>query len=141
MHTQGIHLLRKSRRLWALSALSICLSVLTLMRSASTDAAAVEVEAEDAPIPITSVDDNVLIATAVSMSSGDDSVLQLEEGTPVIVHYLDAEIPATSKDETVSHLLSRLKIEPGPLDMVAVDSTSEPVEITIGTQFVYYDTV
>ena len=141
MHTQGNHLLRKSRRLWALSALSICLSVLTLMRSASTDAAAVEVEAEDAPIPITSVDDNVLIATAVSMSSGDDSVLQLEEGTPVIVHYLDAEIPATSKDETVSHLLSRLKIEPGPLDMVAVDSTSEPVEITIGTQFVYYDTV
>ena len=141
MHTQGNHLLRKSRRLWALSALSICLSVLTLMRSASTDAAAVEVEAEDAPIPITSVDDNVLIATAVSMSSGDDSVLQLEEGTPVIVHYLDAEIPTTSKDETVSHLLSRLKIEPGPLDMVAVDSTSEPVEITIGTQFVYYDTV
>ena len=141
MHTQGIHLLRKSRRLWALSALSICLSVLTLMRSASTDAAAVEVEAEDAPIPITSVDDNVLIATAVSMSNGDDSALQLEEGVPVVIHYLDADITATAEDETVSKLLDRLKIEPSPLDMVAVDSSAEPVEITIGTQFVYYDTV
>ena len=126
MHTRGKHLLWKSKRLWALSALSICLFVLTLMRSASTDAAAVEVEAEDAPIPITSVDDNVLIATAVSMSNGDDSVLQLEEGTSVVVHYMDADITATAQDETVSHLLSRLKIEPGPLDMVAVD-LNDPV--------------
>ena len=141
MHTQGKHLLWKSKRLWALSALSICLFVLTLMRSASTDAAAVEVEAEDAPIPITSVDDNVLIATAVSMSNGDDSALQLEEGVPVVIHYLDADITATAEDETVSKLLDRLKIEPSPLDMVAVDSSAEPVEITIGTQFVYYDTV
>ena len=140
MHTQGNHLLPRSRRLWALSALSICLSVLTLMHSASTDAAAVEMEAEDTPIPITSVDDNVLIATAVSMSSGDDSVLQLEKGTSVVVHYLDAQIPATAKDETVSHLLSRLKIEPGPLDMVAVDQSGDGVEITVGSQFVYYDT-
>ena len=110
MHTQGKHLLWKSKRLWALSALSICLFVLTLMRSASTDAAAVEVEAEDAPIPITSVDDNVLIATAVSMSNGDDSALQLEEGVPVVIHYLDADITATAEDETVSKLLDRLKI-------------------------------
>ena len=139
MHTQGNHLLPRSRRLWALSALSICLSVLTLMHSASTDAAAVEMEAEDTPIPITSVDDNVLIATAVSMSSGDDSVLQLEKGTSVVVHYLDAQIPATAKDETVSHLLSRLKIEPGPLAMVAVDQSGDEVEITVGSQFVYYD--
>ena len=140
MHTQGNHLLHRSRRLWALSALSICLSVLTLMHSASTDAAAVEMETEDTPIPITSVDDNVLIATAVSMSSGE-SALRLEKGTPVTVHYLDADISATAKDESVARLLRRLKIEPGPLDMIAVDQSDGGVEITVGSQFVYYDTV
>lgn len=141
MYTQGKHLLLRSKRLWAFSALSICLSVLTLMRSASTNAAAVEVETEDTPISLTSVDDNVLIATAVSMSSGDDSALHLEEGTAVTIHYLDAEISATAKGETVSQLLERMKIEPGPLDMIAVDQSGAPVEISVGSQFVYYDTV
>ena len=89
MHTQGNHLLLRSRRLWALSALSICLLVLTLVRSASTDVAAAEVESEDESTPITEVSEDVLIASAVSMSSGDNSALHLEKGETVTVHYAD----------------------------------------------------
>ena len=141
MHTQGNRLLHGSKRLWALSALSICLCVLTMMRSASTDAQAAEVEPEDSSAAITAVSDDVLIATAVSMSSGDSGALRLDKGEAVTVHYLDADITATAGNETVAHLLSRLEIEPGPLDMVAVDQSGGEVEITVGSQFVYYDTV
>ena len=140
MHTQGNHLLCRSRRLWALSAFSVCLCVLTLLRSASTDAAAAEVEDEDNSIAVTAVSDDVLIATAVSMSSGDGSALRLEKGTPVTIHHLDEDITATARDETVARLLRRLDIEPGPLDMVAVDQSGGDVEITVSSQFVYYDT-
>ena len=140
MNTQGKQLLLRSRRLWALSALSMCLCVLALMRSASTDAVAAEVASEDEAIPITTVSDDVLIATAVSMSSGE-SALRLEKGTPVTVHYLDADISATAKDESVARLLRRLKIEPGPLDTIRISISDGGVEITVGSQFVYYDTV
>ena len=141
MYPQGNHLLHRSRRLWALSALSICFCALALLRAASTGAAAVEVEDEENTIPVTAVSDDVLIATAVSMASGDNSALELEKGAAVTIHYLDADITATARNESVGQLLRRLKIQPGPLDMVAVDQSGGDVEITIGSQYVYYDTV
>ena len=143
MNTQGKKPLLRSRRLWAISALSICLSVLALLRSASTSASAVEVISDDdAQTSVISASEDVLIATAVSMrSGGDSSAIPLTEGQAVVIHYLDADISATAKDETVAQLLSRMKIEPGPLDMVAVDQSADPVEITVGSQFIFYDTV
>ena len=142
MNTQGKKVLIKSKRLWAISALSICLSVLALLRSAGTSASALEVVSEDPQSSVISVSEDVLIATAVSMSSGgDNSTIPLTEGQSVVIHYLDARISATAKDETVAQLLRRMKIDPAPLDMIAVDLSADPVEITVDSQFVFYDTV
>ena len=132
MNTQGKKPLLRSKRLWAISALSICLSVLALLRSASTSASAVEVVSDDVQTSVISASEDVLIATAVSMrSGGDSSAIPLTEGQSVVIHYLDASISATAKDETVAQLLSRMKIEPGPLDMVAVDQSTDPLELSL----------
>jgi len=60
---------------------------------------------------------------------------EIEEAYESVNEYLDMRMTQT---ETVSDLLRRQNIVRGPLDMVMVDITAEPVEITVDSQLVFY---
>lgn len=65
----------------------------------------------------------------------------LAAGQTVTVNYQDSILSVQSRKETISALLNRLHIEPGPMDMVAVDLSVPGVELTISDQLTYYDQV
>ena len=66
--------------------------------------------------------------------------ISLSAGQTVTIRHNGALLSVQSKNETVSALLSRLHIEPSPLEMVAVDLTNG-VTLTIDSDITYYDTV
>ena len=72
-------------------------------------------------------------------STGYD--VTLASGRPVTIISEGETLSTQSKRETVSALLSRMHITPGPLDMVAVDLSGENVTLTIDDQLTYYDRV
>lgn len=76
-------------------------------------------------------------AELVDRSSGSD--LLLEAGQQVSITYQDNTRSAVSQAETITQLLSRLYISPSPLEMVAVSFAEDAVEITIGSEFVFYE--
>ena len=76
-------------------------------------------------------------ASFTYMSSGAD--LALEEGQNVTIVTAAGERTAAAENETVSALLSRLDVEVGPLDMVAVDFTGSHVEVTVGSEILFYE--
>lgn len=65
--------------------------------------------------------------------------ITLRSGNPVTVHYGGAVLTTQSKRETISALLSRLHVEPSPLDMVLVDIGEGSIELTVASDLVYYD--
>ena len=66
--------------------------------------------------------------------------ISLSAGQTVTIRHNGAILSVQAKNETVSSLLSRLHIEPSPLEMVAVDLT-DSVTLTIDSDITYYDTV
>lgn len=74
-----------------------------------------------------------------SGSSGYD--VTLASGQTVTVNHEGATLSVQARRETISALLSRLHIEPGPLDMVAVDLSGSGAVLTVDDQFTYYDQV
>lgn len=74
-----------------------------------------------------------------SGSSGYD--VTLSAGQAVTIHHSGETVSAQSKRETISKLLDRLRIVPGPLEMVAVDLSGSGVELTISSDITYYDKV
>ena len=72
-------------------------------------------------------------------STGYDVTLAANQD--VSISYDGETISCQSKRETISDLLSRMKIVPGPLDMVAVDLSGDSVVLTIDDQLTYYDQV
>ena len=78
----------------------------------------------------------------VYLSAGSDGYdVTLAAGQTVVVHHGGASATAQSRQETISALLSRMHITPGPLDMVAVDLSGPGVELTVSDQITYYDRV
>lgn len=67
--------------------------------------------------------------------------LTLVAGRPVTVLYDGASISTTSRQETVSELLSRVHTVPGPLDMVAVDLKDTGLTLTVASDLTYYEHV
>ena len=57
-----------------------------------------------------------------------------------MTHGDDIEYATTRNGERVSELLRRLQISVSPLEMVLVDVSGESVEITVASDFTYYET-
>ncbi|MDD3347489.1 G5 domain-containing protein [Oscillibacter sp.] len=74
-----------------------------------------------------------------SSSSGYD--VTLSAGQTVTVRQEGASISVQSREETISALLDRLHLVPGPLDMVGVDLSGEGVVLTVSSDITYYDQV
>ena len=68
--------------------------------------------------------------------SGYDLVLA--SGLDVTIRHGDQVITARSREERISKLLYRKRIEPAPLEMVAVDLSGDHVDLTISSDLVYY---
>lgn len=72
-------------------------------------------------------------------SNGYD--VTLAAGQTVSVNHEGSLLSVQSRKETVSALLDRLHITPGPLDMVAVDLSGPGAVLTVADQLTYYDQV
>ena len=64
----------------------------------------------------------------------------LKAGQNVTIDYNGATVTAQAKEETISELLSRLRLTPGSLDMVLVDLSGSETKLKIGSTLSYYDT-
>lgn len=83
-----------------------------------------------------------LSSQMVHVSSGTKGYdVTLSSGQAVTVRYNGQVLEATSKKESVSALLKRLGIAPGPLETIAVDLSGPGVEVTVAEDITYYDRV
>lgn len=67
--------------------------------------------------------------------------ITLKKDLPISVSYQGDTISTTSNQESVHQLLRRLKITPGPLDMVAVNVSETQASIAVGSDLTLYDQV
>ena len=67
--------------------------------------------------------------------------LVLSAGQTANIHHLGETVTVRTKRETISKLLDRLEIAPGPLEMIGVDLLEEGVEITISSDLSYFHRV
>ena len=72
-------------------------------------------------------------------TSGFD--VTLASGQSVTVYYNDAATSVTAKGETISQLLDRLNIVPGPLDMIGVDFSGSGTILTVSSELTFYQQV
>mgnify|MGYP004508302071 FL=1 len=72
--------------------------------------------------------------------SGDAEVTLPADEKVTVTHGEDVEYATTRPGERVSELLRRLQVSVSPLEMVLVDVSDEAVEITVGSDFTYYET-
>ena len=133
------------KRLIAVAAVP-ALSVLALSLAphpTDNDASAMYVVTDDAYVHVDDLTADVFLtdssAELVSREDGND--LLLSAGQDVTVTYQDAATSAVSREETVSQLLSRLGIQPSPLEMVSVAFLDSGVEINISSELVFYEHV
>lgn len=128
----------RSKRVWAIAAAALMVA-LAIPMSSSGFVEAAEV-AEPVYIQVEDLNSDIYLASGAQLTaqeSGKDVLLKA--GQEVILHYNEEELAETAGDETVSALLERLGVEPGPLDTVAVDAAGDTVEIHVGTSIVLYD--
>ncbi len=141
------HASKKARRpaLWLMAAAVIPLSMLVLSLSpaeesasalyiVSNDGGVVDLEEPEAQVFLTD-------AGAELVSRQGSSDLYLTAGMPVTIDLEDRDerMTTVSQEETVTQLLSRMEIEPSPLEMVAVDFEEDSLIVTIGSQFLFYE--
>lgn len=65
--------------------------------------------------------------------------LTLKAGRPVRIQYGNTILGTTAQGETVSELLARFDIIPGPLDGVLVDIGETRITLTVGSDLTYYE--
>ncbi len=76
----------------------------------------------------------------VYVGSGSNGYeLSLKAGRPVRVQYGNTILGTTAQGETVSELLARFDIIPGPLDGVLVDIGESRITLTVGSDLTYYE--
>lgn len=108
----------------------------------------------DALYVLTDSDDTVIVLDETARSSDITSKLvylksgragfdiALNAKQTVTIHHGETTTTAEAKKhDSISNLLSRLGIVPGPLDMVGVDVSENNVVITITPELTFYDTV
>ena len=78
----------------------------------------------------------------ISVSNGNRGYdLLLEEDTNVTIRHEGAVLTASSRQESVTSLLNRLKVSPGPLEAVGVKVSDSGIELNVASELVYYDHV
>ena len=130
---------------WLIAVAAVpALSVLALSLAphpTDNDASAMYVVTDDAYVHVDDLTADVFLtdssAELVSREDGNDLLLSV--GQDVTVTYQDAATSAVSREETVSQLLSRLGIQPSPLEMVSVAFLDSGVEINISSELVFYE--
>ena len=65
--------------------------------------------------------------------------LTLKAGRPVRIQYGNTILGTTAQGETVSEILARFDIIPGPLDGVLVDIGESRITLTVGSDLTYYE--
>ena len=73
--------------------------------------------------------------------SGDAEVTLPAGEKVTVTHGSNTEYATTRAGESVGALLRRLQITISPLEMVLVDVSEEAVEVTVGADFTYYETL
>ncbi len=68
------------------------------------------------------------------------ALISLTPGTPVAIRWNGGTVSGTAqRGENMNGLLCRLKVEPGPMDMILVDLSGDTVEVTVSADLTYYD--
>ena len=132
---------------WLIAVAAVpALSLLALTLTANptdSDANALYIVANDAYVDLNEQNAEVFLTDAsaelVDRSNGND--LLLEAGQNVSISYQHEILSTVSEAETVTQLLDRMRISPSPLEMVAVSFEDEAVEISIDSEFVFYEHV
>ena len=141
------NLRKKLHELWAHRATAVfMMAAMVVVSAAATDwanALYILTGAEDSAIILDDSSDvpdlSSQLVYVTSGSSGHD--VTLAAGQTVTVHHEGAVISVQSKEETISALLDRLHIQPGPLDMVGVDLSGDGAVLTVASDITYYDKV
>jgi len=134
---------KRIKRLIAVAAVPT-LSVLALAlvpQSSDADASEMYVVNEDALVHVDDLTREVFLtdgaAELISRNSGND--IRLLGGQNVSITYQGETVTTVSYLEDVSSLLRRMDIHPSPLEMVSVAFLDELVEITIASEFIFYE--
>lgn len=138
---------KKAARVWkrlivvaAVPALSL-LALSLMPHPTDSDASALYIVANDTYTHVDEPDAEVFLTDAsaelVARSNGSD--LLLDAGQPVTVFYQGETTVTDSRRETVTQLLTRMKIQPSPLEMTAVAFLDNGIEITIDSEFIFYE--
>ncbi len=141
MFTHG----KSASRLWigclfAAGMLLLLLVATMLVPSSTAEAADLYVVTEDDYMHINHATEDVFLTTSASLTTrGNGSDIKLTNGQQVLIRQYGVEHVVTARAETVSDLLRRQDIQRGPLDMVMVDITAEPVEIMVDSQLTFYE--
>lgn len=145
MNTQCLR--QKLHRFWKRHGLPVfmLLSMIAVSGAATDQASALYIltGAEDSAVVLdesAEVQDFSSQLVFLSTSSTGFDVT-LASGKSVTIHCGGSTVSTQSKRESISALLNRMHITPGPLDMVAVDLSGDSVELTVDDQLTYYDRV
>ena len=132
--------------LWLIAAAAIPISVFALsltLSSAEEDASALYIVSNDGIVDLEEPEAQVFLtgAGAELVSRQGSSDLRLTAGMPVTIRLEDRDetLTTVSQAETVTQLLSRMSVQPSPLEMVAVDFEEDQMTVTIGSQFLFYE--
>ena len=101
-------------------------------------------ENEDAAIVLDSRQEEApdIASQLISLSNGSRGYdIMLADDVAVTIHHEGAVMTARSHQESVSTLLNRLHIVPGPLEMVGIDLSGFGVQITVASDLSYYEQV
>ena len=83
-----------------------------------------------------------ITSPVINLSTGNRTPnIHLTADQTVVIRRDNTSVITQTKRETVSRLLERMDIILSPLEMVAVDVSTSPIEITIGEEIIYYDRV
>lgn len=129
-------------RLIAVAAVPLSVFALFLaVHPTEEDASALYVVTDEAYVPVEELAADVFLTdgSAELVSREDGSDLLLSAGQAVTVIYQNDTRSAVSQEETVSQLLNRLEIQPSPLEMVSVAFMDGALEITIDSEFIFYE--
>lgn len=78
----------------------------------------------------------------ISLSNGSRGYdITLAEDTPVTIRHEGETRTLLSRRESVTTLLGRLRLTPGPLEMVGVNLSASGVELTVSSDIAYYEHV
>lgn len=130
-------------RLLAVAAMPL-VSVLTLSLTphpADSDASALYTLSRGAYAHAEHFSGDVFVTGSASelVSQINGTQVSLTAGQTVAIRYQGELVTTVAHQESVDQLLARLDIRPSPLEMVSVSFTDGGVEITIASEFVFYE--